>query len=125
MRYTGKAMGSFEAAVSALAYSAIERGCADAGSRERFPHNRVARYVLDSVARLAPPIRRRVRLGTALLDLLTLPRHGRRFHRLPSELRRRALERWRRSPIPPVRDLVRFYDALSVFAWHADAQGPL
>ncbi|HWP65417.1 MAG TPA: hypothetical protein VNO26_05840 [Candidatus Limnocylindria bacterium] len=113
----------FTAAVSALVYSILTERCGMApdGSGP-FRHNDVVRAVLGQHATLPDHLRQPLRWATLALDASTLVTRGRPFHALEHEQRWPRLERWRRSRLGPVRDLVRFYESLAVFGWY-DEQG--
>lgn len=112
----------FTAAVSAITYSIVAERCGDRGDAVVFPHNRVVRTVLAQHAALPDYLRGPLRWLTLGLDLSTLPSTGRRFHALDHDRRWPRIERWRASRLGPLRDLVRFYESLAIFAWY-DEQG--
>ncbi len=110
-------MVRFEAAVSALCYSFI---AARYGTRagQAAPHwNRTVRFVLDQHARMPDYLRLPVVLATLLLDHATYLTDGQCFHRLKPERRAVLIARVRRSNIRPLKDVLRFYEALSIFAF--------
>lgn len=113
-------MLSFEATVSALAYSLMREACGDDGTRRCFPHNRVVRFVLAQHAGMPDYLRLPMRCLVLVFDAWTLPRCGRPFHRLPHHSRWQALDRWRRSRLGVRRNLVRFFEGLVVFGWYAE-----
>jgi len=114
---------SFLDAVSALVYSTIRERCGDSGDGTAFPHNRVVRYVLAQHADLPDWMRWPLRLLTVGLDGWTLLNTGRPLHRLDHAERWRRMERWRRSRLGPLRNLLRFYESLAVFGWVAETHG--
>jgi hypothetical protein len=63
-------------------------------------------------------LRPALRAATVLFGLWGLWR-GAPFHRLGPERRRRQMEGWRRSPLGPCRDLMRFYDSLCLVALYS------
>ncbi len=111
-------MFSFPWTVSALAYSIIRERCAATG--QGFPHNRVVRFVLDQQRRMPDYLRTPLALLTLAFDAWPLPVTGRPFHRLPHERRWRQVLAWKRSRLGVRRDLVRFYEGLVLFGWHAE-----
>jgi hypothetical protein len=111
-------MLSFPWTVSALAYSIIRERCGDAGPC--FPNNRVARFVLEQHGRMPDYLRLPLAALTLAFDAWPLLRTGRPFHRLPHERRWRQVLAWKRSALGVRRDLVRFYEGLVLFGWHAE-----
>ena len=106
------------AVVSALAYSFCEE--AAAGHRDMgAPYNDVARFVAREEAAMPDHLRLGVRRATLAFDLASIPREGRRFHRLPQDRRIARLNRWRRSCFSACRDFIRFYQALSIYALYS------
>ena len=109
----------FTATVSALVYSIVAERCGDApGSGDGFPHNRVVRSVLGQYAALPDYLRPPLKWATIALDTTTLVPRGRPFHALEHAERWRRMQRWRASRVGAVRDLLRFYESLAVFAWY-------
>lgn len=117
-------MLSFQAAVSALTYSIIDERCGDRGQRERFPHNRVTRFVLAQHTGMPDHLRLALRGLVLAFDAWPIPVTGRPFHRLPHGRRWRAIERWRRSRLGFRRNLVKFFESLVILAWFADSYAP-
>jgi hypothetical protein len=115
----GAMVPSAPPAVSALVYSILRERCGDGGGGVPFVHNQVVRFVLEQQGRMPDFLRFGLRLLTLTLDKWTLPLTGRAFHRLPHDRRWSQIEAWRKSGLRPVRDAVRFYESLSIFAWHA------
>jgi hypothetical protein len=71
-------------------------------------HSRLPRYLRPALA-----------CATMGLSVWALVRSGAPFSSLPVERRRALVEVWRRSRFGPCGDLVRFYEGLSVYAWHS------
>jgi len=111
---------SFPATVSALTYSIIRERCADDG--RSFPHNRVVRFILEQHGRMPDYLRAPLQLLTLIFDAWALPFAGRPFHRLPHERRWRQVLAWKQSRPGPRRDLMRFYEGLAIFGWHAETE---
>jgi len=109
----------FEAVVSALVYSIVE-SCG-LPSAHRQP-NRVVNFVLRQHANM-PDFLRWPLLGLTLaFDLAGGIYFLGCFHRLGNERRKVQMELWRQSPLGPCRDMLRFYDSLTILAW---AEGDL
>lgn len=82
--------------------------------------DRIVEFVRGQVAHMSTPLRRPMRLATCGLSLLALLSTGAPLHRLSLDRRRRLVDRWRASPLGPIRDVVRFYESLTVFALFSD-----
>ena len=111
-------MMNFEATVSALCYSFIDQQSKDA-STETFPHNQVVRFVLAQHRNMPDYLRWPLVILTGLFGLSSIFTQGQRFHRLPVTARTHQILVWKTSPIKVCRDLIRFYESLSVFGWYA------
>ena len=108
---------AFETAVSAICYSFIRLRF---GNLERAPGprwNRTVRFVLDQHARMPDYARLPVLILTLMLNGSSYITRLRPLHRLDAKVRDKLLVRARRSAWGPFRDLVRFYEALSVFGF--------
>jgi hypothetical protein len=110
----------FPDTVSALTYSIIRERCADPPADAGFPHNRVTRFVLEQHARMPDYLRLPLALLTLAFDAWAIPFTGSPFHRLPHERRWRQVLAWKRSSLGVRRDLIRFYESLVIFGWHAE-----
>jgi hypothetical protein len=113
----------FAAAVSALVYSVVTERCGARGDAPVFPHNRVVRAVLAQHAALPDYLRLGLAACTLALDASSVPTTGRPFHALEHPQRWRRMERWRGSRLGPLRNLVRFYESLAIFAWYDEQDG--
>jgi hypothetical protein len=82
------------------------------------PYNDVTAFVQAQRARLDAALRLPLLAATLAFALAGLRRGG-RFHRLSPALRARQVAAWRRSPLGPCRDLIRFYESLAVLALFA------
>lgn len=110
----------FAATVSAITYSVVRERCGMADAPAR---NRVVAFILDRHANLPDYMRLPLRLATIGLDGSTLLTTGRPFHLLPHEQRWQRIERWRASPLGPIRNLLRFYEGLAVFGEYGEIHG--
>ena len=80
------------------------------------PYNDVTGFVIAQRARLGGLLRLPLLLATLGFGVAGLL-HGRAlFHRLPPAVRTRQVAAWRTSRLGPCRDLVRFYESLTVLA---------
>jgi hypothetical protein len=102
--------------VSALADSIIRAQCGP-GTAEPAA---VVRFVQDQRARMPDYIRLPLAVLTLAFDAWAIPFTGKTFHRLPHERRWRQIQAWRHSSLSVRRDLIRFYESLIVFGWHAE-----
>jgi hypothetical protein len=119
---------NFQHTVSALCYSIIDQHCqpADAiasGTVQRaimaFPNNEVVEFVLEQHQRMPDFLRFPILILTLILDGLTLLWRGAPFHTLPPNLRSQQIEAWRNSRFSFCRDLIRFYESLTLFSWYS------
>ena len=111
--------------MSRLVDKTIAAVCAEIGREEGAggpPYDDVAAFVSVQI-RNAPSFLRGALLGaTAFFGLCGL-RGGAFFHRLDPGLRRRQMDRWRRSRRGPFRDLMKFYDSLCLMALYSRGGG--
>ena len=111
---------AFENAVSALSYSFIR---AHFGARAGEPGprwNRTVRFVLDQHGRMPDYLRLPLKILTLLfIHWSNLPRQG-SYRTLDPDRRWRRIERMRSSILGPFRDLIRFYEGLTVFGFHME-----
>lgn len=106
----------FQATVSAMVYS-FAREWEGRWSATDARWNEVVRFVLDQHARMPDYLRFPLKCLTLAFDAAAIPFTGRAFHSLPHERRWRLIQRWKRLPIGPCSDLMRFYETLAVFGW--------
>jgi hypothetical protein len=111
----------FQSTVSAIVYSILRERFQPADPGRGFPRNRAVRFLLEQHGRMTDYLRWPLVVLTIVFDWSSLPRHGRRFHRLDPSRRAGRIEAWRTSPLGPCRDLIRFYDSLVVFYWYSQA----
>lgn len=83
------------------------------------PYNDVVAFVGRQRARLATALRVPLLLATLAFALAPCARGRAPFHRLPPAERARRIAAWRGARLAPLRDLVRFYESLTVYALHA------
>lgn len=112
-------MNRFETTVSALCYSILRERCPDGDRSPEFPHNRMVQFVLAQHARIPDFLRAPFAAATLAFGASSLLRHGKSFHRLPHAARWRQVEAWRRAPLGPCRDLIRFYESFVVYYWYS------
>ncbi len=108
----------FTATVSALCYATIAARCQPNYPRADFVHNQVVEFVLAQQRRLPDFLRWPIFTLTLLFDAFGLLQGGVLFHHQSPRDRWRQMQVWRRSPFSPCRDLMRFYENLTVFGWY-------
>ena len=110
---------AFRSTVSAIVYSILHERFSSSGPGDDFPNNRAVRFLLEQHGRMPDYLRWPLVFLTLVFDWSSLPRLGRRFHRLQPPARLRRIEAWRNSPLPPCRDFIRFFDSLVVYYWYS------
>jgi hypothetical protein len=108
----------FEHTVSALVYSIVRERCVVSG--EEWHLNRVVRFVLCQHDHMPDYLRLPIKLLTLVFSMESLLTSGCWFQRLQHKRRWAQVLRWRRSRLGLCRDLIKFYESLAVFGWHAD-----
>ncbi|MBF0137740.1 MAG: hypothetical protein H7833_14815 [Magnetococcus sp. DMHC-1] len=111
-----------DAAVSALVHSVLLERCADPDCDPSPWANSIVRFVLEQRAKMPSHTGMAVALLTLFLDMAPLWRFGKPFHFLRHEKRQVIMTGWRWSWLGPCRELLRFYEALTLFAWHTRAE---
>lgn len=114
---------SFERTVYALAESIARERCPNTPDGGLEARRSVARFLLEQQRRMPDYLRLPMRCLTLAFDASALPFTGRSFHALPHEARLRQIRAWRGSRLGVRRDLIRFYEGLTIFAWYAEAYG--
>jgi hypothetical protein len=109
----------FESIVSALAYSIVREQCGIHVSGREIELNRVVEFVLGQRARMPDLLGLPMMILTMLFNLQALIFHGAAFNRLDHDHRWEHILAWRNSRIGARRDLIRFYESLSVLAWYS------
>ena len=111
---------AFEGAVSALCYSFIR---AHFGARAGAPGpawNRTVRFVLDQHARMPDYLRLPLKVLTLIFVRWSgFPRLG-SYRDLDADRRGGRIEGMRRSVLSPFRDLIRFYEGLTIYGFHEE-----
>lgn len=114
---------SFERTVAALAESIARERCPNTPDGGPEARNSVALFLLEQQRRMPDYLRLPMRCLTLAFDAWPVPFTGRSFHRLPHDARLRQIQAWRDSKLGFRRDLIRFYEGLTIFAWYAEAYG--
>jgi len=107
-----------DATIGALVHSILLERCADPDLDPSPWANQIARFVLRQ--RRAMPVHTGmlVTLLTVFLDFCPLWRFGKPFHCLGHPERQVIMAGWRLARLAPFQELLRFHEALTIFAWH-------
>ena len=106
---------TFEKATSAFCYSFIQARYGERAGKPGPSWNRTVRFVLDQHGRMPDYLRWPLIALTVLFDCSTCLTYFRPFHRLDPVRRWSCIESARGSIFSPLRDLVRFFEGLTVF----------
>jgi hypothetical protein len=109
-------MNLLDKTVSAIVHTIASEHDRHPSVRRSGPYLGVTEFVSGQVAHMTAPLRLPMRIATCGLSVLALLTTGSLFHRLTLERRQRLVDRWRTSALGPVRDVIRFYDSLTVLA---------
>jgi hypothetical protein len=112
-------MKLLEKTISALVHTIAADHDLHPSLRRSEPYLDVTAFVFGQVAHMTAPLRLPMRIVTCGLSVLSLLTTGRLFHRLPLEKRRLLVDRWRTSALSPVRDVIRFYESLTVLSLYS------
>ena len=111
---------NFEAAVVALADTIVRQRCMRSnGEPPAAALRQIVDYLLRAHAGMPDYLRAPVRIATLAFDSWALPTRGRPFHGLSADARSQQVLGWKASRIGPFRDLIRFYESLTIFAWYS------
>lgn len=116
-------MSFLDKTISALVYTIAAEYDRHREVRRAGPYARVVSFVSGQVAHMTAPLRLPMRIATCGLSLLAFLGTGCLFHHLPPVRREKLVQRWRVSAFGPVRDVMRFYDSLTVLAIYASEAG--
>jgi len=109
---------AFENAVSALCYSFIQAHFGGRAGEPRPCWNSTVRFVLDQHARMPDYLRLSVQVLTLLFVYWSSFPRLRSYHGLDADQRWTRVARMRGSSFGPFKDLIRFYEGLTVFGFH-------
>lgn len=109
-------MNLFDKTLSAIVHTIASEHDRHPSVRRSGPYLGVTEFVSGQVAHMTAPLRLPMRIATCGLSVLALLTTGSLFHRLTLERRQRLVDRWRTSALGPVRDVIRFYDSLTVLS---------
>ncbi len=117
-------MGPVERVISALCYSMIRERCIEVSQSGVFPHNSVVRFVAEQRRRSPSFLKLPLAVLTLIFDGCGVVRSGSRFHKQGHAVRWKQISAWRESRFGFCRDLMRFYESLTLFAWYSKSPLP-
>lgn len=120
-------MINFESTVSALCYSCIYQRDREHQfllnyPQKQTPQKQVVEFVMTQRKNMPDYLQLPLLVLTAIFDLWSIVRRGKRFHHLPPTLQLQQIKAWKMSPLKVCRDLMRFYESLSVFSYYASEE---
>ncbi|NEN90113.1 MAG: hypothetical protein F6K48_14820 [Okeania sp. SIO3H1] len=113
---------NFESTISALCYTFIEKHSKEHQTLLHFPNNQVVEFVKAQHRNMPDYLKLPLLILTAIFDLWSIIRAGKRFHQLPSTIRVERIAAWKISPLKVCRDLMRFYESLTIFSYYASKE---
>jgi len=78
------------------------------------PYNDLTEFVASQHSRMAGYLRTPVMFAAIAFDLASVVTQGKRFHKLERSARLRLIESWKDSRVSAKRDLIRYFESLSV-----------
>lgn len=120
MVHRGRILKTFDMVVSALVYSILRERCPHLMSGDHFPNNAIRRFVVERHRRMSDMLRYGLWVGTIALEVLPVFVAGRRLSRLSHARRWRFLMELKRRQFPVMKDVLVFYEMLTVFGVHAE-----
>ena len=115
---------NFENTVSSICYSIIHQYCQSSKLEFVFPHNNTVRFVLKQHDHMPDFLQLPIIILTLTFDVWALVHQGRLFHQLPPTQRWSQIQEWKNSPIGFCRDLIRFYESLTIFYLYSHPNPP-
>jgi len=112
---------AFKNTVSAICYSIIKQRCQPLNELDLFFNNEVVKFVLHQYRVMPDYLRPPIFILTLIFDTWVLLRKRKFFWNLSAYERWQLIETWSHSPIGPYRDLIRFYESLTIFSWYSQA----
>ncbi len=113
---------NFKSTVSALCYSYIYQHYDERQFLLKFPPKQVVEFVMTQRKNMPDYLKLPILILTAIFDLWSIVRRGKRFHHLPPTLRLQQISAWKMSPLKVCRDLMRFYESLTVFSYYSSQE---
>lgn len=115
-------MIDFKLTVSALCDSFIYLH--DSGDRKQvnMKQNQVVEFVMAQRQNMPDYLKLPLVILTAIFDLWSIIRRGKRFHQLPLSICTQQITAWKMSPVKICRDLIRFYESLTIFSYYSNKE---
>jgi hypothetical protein len=110
----------FKNTVSSLCYAIIKNKQLLENNSSCFPHNQVVNFVLKQHQNMPDYLRLPILILTLGLNSYSFFQKGKLLTSLSTGLRCQYLDQWKQSSFSPLRDLMRFYESLTVFAWYSN-----
>lgn len=111
---------NFHSTITAVADSMIRELCLDTGNTS-YPLDKVVRFLEDQHGRMPDYLPLPFKCLVLIFDAWSYPFTGRPFHRLPHRRRWRQIQAWKKSLLGFRRDLIRFFETLTVFSWYSES----
>jgi hypothetical protein len=111
---------SFHRTIHGLVASIIQEQCPQGEADVSRSLNMVVHFLSEQYAHLPDYLRVPFKCLVLVFDAWALLCTGRPFHRLPHERRWRQIQAWKRSSCGLCRDLMKFFEMLTVFAWYSE-----
>ena len=105
--------------VSALVEQAIKNGTNELSSDNTYAYLESKRFLMQQVEKLPDFLQVPFKSLTLLLAVWSLPFEGRFFHRLSNRKQQRYFDFFKRSKLNWQRDLISFYETLSIFSFYS------
>jgi hypothetical protein len=112
----------FKNTVSSLCYAIIENKQLLESNPNFFPHNQVVNFVLKQHQNMPDYLRLPILILTVGLNSYSFFQKGKLLTFISTDLRCQYLDQWKQSSLSPLRDLMRFYESLTVFAWYSNLE---
>ncbi len=109
----------FESTVQAICYSVVVELCLQGRVDGSIECNRVAEFALGQVGRMPDFLRLAIVALTLLFSIQTVCTTGSTFLSLDHSRRWQHFLNWKHSRLGFRRDFVRFFESLTVLAWHS------
>lgn len=76
-------------------------------------------FVCSQLRHMASPLAVLVQIATWALAVMCVLKRGGPLHRLNASDRVSVVRTWKASRVKPIRDTIRFYESLAIFAYHS------
>jgi hypothetical protein len=111
---------SFNSTIQSLVESIIQEQCPGGETHTCHSPSTMMHFLAAQYAHLPDYLRLPFKCLVLVFDAWALPGTGRPFHCLPHARRWRQIQVWKRSSCGFRRDLVKFFETLTVFACYAE-----